>query len=615
MNKFNLKTEFTPSHDQKKAIQELSSNVKKGVKEQVLLGATGTGKTFTISHVIANTQRPTLVLAHNKTLAAQLYGEFKKLFPNNNVEYFVSNFDYYQPEAYVASKDLYIDKVSQINKDIDLLQLSTMNSLQTFKDTIVISSVAAIYGRNNPAVYKEMTLLIKKGDAIKRQKLISFLRLRGYQRNNLSNDPATFRVKGDVVEISPGWTEDFFIRLDLFDDHINSIAHIDVVTKNKICDLDLLRIYPAYGYVTTQSIIDESIARIKKDLQKRLLFFKKEEKLIEHQRLMERINRDIDDLDEFGMCAGIENYSMYLDQRVPGEQPFSLFDYFPKDFLLIIDESHQMIPQIRGMYNGDRARKESLVNYGFRLPSALDNRPLKFDEFRKHINQVIYVSATPGDYELDKTSGVVTEQIIRPTGLLDPELVVIPNKNQIEKIYDEIKKSITFKDKTLITTLTKKMAEDLALFLKERGIKSAYLHSEIKTLQRMVIINGLRQGKFDVLIGINLLREGLDIPEVANIHILDADKEGFLRSYRSLIQIIGRAARNVRGKVFLYANKVSRAMEEAIRETKRRRQIQHDYNVKNNITPTTIEKEVDHSLRFAANEKLIIQLIPTLMLV
>ena len=604
MSKFVLKSDFKPSFDQEKAIKELSDNLKKGVKEQVLLGATGTGKTFTISNVITKIQKPTLVLAHNKTLAAQLYGEFKKLFPNNKVEYFVSNFDYYQPEAYVVAKDLYIDKVSQVNMDIELLQLSTMNSLQTFNDTIVISSVAAIYGRNNPATYKKMTMLIKKNDEFKRKDLITFLRLRGYSRNNLSNDPATFRVKGDLIEISPGWTDDFFVRIDVFGDQISSLAHIDKVTKQKIANFDSIRIYPAYGYVTTQDIVDKAVKRIKEDLKKRLPFFKKSEKPIEHQRLKERITRDVEDLKEFGTCAGIENYSMYLDERNPGDQPYSLFDYFPKDFLLIIDESHQMIPQIRGMYNGDRARKESLVDYGFRLPSALDNRPLRFEEFKDHINQVIYVSATPGDYELDQTGGVITEQIIRPTGLVDPKVIVVPNKNQIEKIYDEIQKSIKLKDKTLITTLTKKMAEDLSLFLKERGVKSAYLHSEIKTLERMTIINGLRQGKFDVLIGINLLREGLDIPEVATIHILDADKEGFLRSYRSLIQIIGRAARNVRGKVFMYANKISEAMSGAIRETKRRRKIQHQYNIENNITPQTIQKEVDNSLRFAANTKI-----------
>ena len=597
MNKLKLVSEFKPAGDQVKAINELTSNIKKNVKDQVLLGATGTGKTFTISNVIAKTQKPTLILAHNKTLAAQLYGEFKKYFPENRVEYFISYFDYYQPEAYVVSSDTYIEKTSKINQEIELMRLSTMNSLQNRKDVIVVASVACIYAQNNPVHYRNMTFDVRVGEKIRRNNLLEFLVKRGYQRNNLSQDPATFRVKGDVIEISPGWTNEYFIRIELFGDEIDSLATINIITKEKIKSFELIRIFPANGYVSSKETIDNAVKEIKKDLKKRLEFFQNENKLIEMQRLKERVSKDAADLQEFGYCNGIENYSRYLDGRQNDETPFSLFDYMPEDFLLVVDESHQMIPQIRGMFNGDRSRKETLVEYGFRLPSALENRPLKFEEFDSKRNQTIYVSATPANYELDLTKGVITEQIIRPTGLLDPEVEVIKTQNQIKHIIKQIKKAIKQKERVLITALTKRMAEDISEYFKEQNIKAEYLHSDIKTLERSVIINNLRKGKIDVLIGINLLREGLDIPEVSTICILDADKEGFLRSERSLIQIIGRAARNSNGKVYMYADKITDSMKNAIKETSRRRERQVKYNEKNGIIPKTIVKAIDNSLK------------------
>ncbi len=597
MNKLKLVSEFKPAGDQVKAINELTSNIKKNVKDQVLLGATGTGKTFTISNVIAKTQKPTLILAHNKTLAAQLYGEFKKYFPENRVEYFISYFDYYQPEAYVVSSDTYIEKTSKINQEIELMRLSTMNSLQNRKDVIVVASVACIYAQNNPVHYRNMTFDVRVGEKIRRNNLLEFLVKRGYQRNNLSQDPATFRVKGDVIEISPGWTNEYFIRIELFGDEIDSLATINIITKEKIKSFELIRIFPANGYVSSKETIDNAVKEIKKDLKKRLEFFQNENKLIEMQRLNERVSKDAADLQEFGYCNGIENYSRYLDGRQNDETPFSLFDYMPEDYLLVVDESHQMIPQIRGMFNGDRSRKETLVEYGFRLPSALENRPLKFEEFDSKRNQTIYVSATPANYELDLTKGVITEQIIRPTGLLDPEVEVIKTQNQIKHIIKQIKKAIKQKERVLITALTKRMAEDISEYFKEQNIKAEYLHSDIKTLERSVIINNLRKGKIDVLIGINLLREGLDIPEVSTICILDADKEGFLRSERSLIQIIGRAARNSNGKVYMYADKITDSMKNAIKETSRRREKQVKYNEENGIIPKTIVKAIDNSLK------------------
>ena len=597
MNKLKLVSEFQPSGDQVKAIKELTTNLKKNVKEQVLLGATGTGKTFTISNVIQNVQKPTLVLAHNKTLAAQLYGELKKYFPENRVEYFISYFDYYQPEAYVASTDTYIEKTSQINQEIELMRLSTLNSLQNRNDVIVVASVACIYSQNNPQHYRDMTFDLRVGEELKRSQLLAFLVSRGYSRNDVATSPATFRVKGDVIEISPGWTSEYFIRIELFGNEIDSISTINTITKNTIKKLDLTRIYPANGFISSEGTIKQAVKEIRSDLTKRLKYFQDEKKEIEFQRLKERVSKDAADLEEFGMCPGIENYSRYLDGRLPNQTPFSLFDYFPKDYLLIVDESHQMIPQIRGMFNGDRSRKENLVNYGFRLPSALENRPLKFEEFEKNTNNIIYVSATPAEYELDKTKGVITEQVIRPTGLLDPKISIVETKNQIQHIIKEIKKAAKKKQRVLITALTKKMAEDITEYLKENNIKSAYLHSEIKTLERSVVINDLRRGKYDVLVGINLLREGLDIPEVSTICILDADKQGFLRSERSLIQIVGRAARNADGHVFMYADKTTQAMQRAIEETNRRRKKQSAYNKKNNIVPKTIIKDIDHSLR------------------
>ena len=583
--------------DQEEAIKQLVAGIKEGKKEQVLLGGTGTGKTFTVSNVIAAVNKPTLVLAHNKTLAGQLYSELKEFFPENRVEYFISNFDFYQPEAYIPGRDLYIDKNAKTNYEIEMLRSAAMNSLIEREDVIVVASVASIYGLGNPEQYKEMIFSLRVDQDIDRKELLTYLVDRQYQRNDIEQTKGTFRVRGDVIEIVPGHTESWLIRIELFGDTVERISEVDPLTGHVLGVYNTYTIYPAYGYVTKKEQILKACDTITAELENRLETFKAETKLLEHERLEQRTRHDVEMLREVGMCPGIENYSRHIDGRDEGQRPYTLIDYFPKDFLMIVDESHVMLPQVRGMYNGDRSRKETLVEYGFRLPSALDNRPLRFEEFEKIINQVIYVSATPGDYELEHVENKVVEQIIRPTGLLDPVIEVRPTKDQIDDIISEIKIRQDRNERVLITTLTKRMAEDLSAYLKELGIKVAYLHSDTKTLERTEILRDLRLGKYDVLVGINLLREGLDLPEVSLVCILDADKEGFLRSSRSLIQTIGRAARNSNGEVIMYGDKITDSMAYAIEETNRRRKIQDAYNKEHNITPTTIHKEIRDAIR------------------
>lgn len=593
---FELVSDYKPQGDQPKAIRELVKGIEDGKKTQVLLGATGTGKTFTVSNVIAQVNKPTLVFVHNKTLAGQLYSEFKEFFPNNRVEYFVSNFDYYQPEAYLPSSDTYIDKNATTNQELDMLRMAAVNSILERRDTIIIASVACIYGASNPDQYREMFFTIRVGEKIDRKKLLGQLVSRQYTRNDIDLQRGCFRVRGDSIEIAFGHTDAYLLRIELFDDEIERICEVDALTGKVLNAYSVYVVYPASGYATNHDIILRACKTIKEELDDRLAYFEKEGKLLEKQRLEQRATYDIEALREFGVCPGIENYSRHIDGRQPGVRPYTLFDYFPDDFLLIVDESHVSLPQVRGMYNGDRARKEVLVNYGFRLPSALDNRPMRFEEFEGLINQAIFVSATPGDYELETTHGEVIEQIIRPTGLLDPEVEVRPTMGQIDDLVDEIRTRIERNERTLVTTLTVRMAEDLTAYLKGMDFKVAWLHHEVKTIERTEIIRDLRKGKYDVLIGINLLREGLDIPEVSLIAILDADKEGFLRSSRSLVQIIGRAARNAHGQVIMYGDKITDSMRYALDETNRRRSIQIAYNESHGIVPKTIIKPIHEAV-------------------
>lgn len=589
---FELVSEYKPTGDQPEAIEQLVEGLKEGKQFQVLKGATGTGKTFTMANVIAKINKPTLILVHNKTLAAQLYSEMKDLFPNNRVEYFVSNFDFYQPEAYIPSTDTYIDKTAMMNEEIEMMRTSAINSILDHRDTIVVGSVASIYGLTDPEEYKKLIFEVRVNEDYDRNELFKKLIASQYKRNNIDFGPGKFRVNGDIIDIMPIQTNEYFIRLDFFGDTIENIFKCNFVTGEILEKYHTYNLFPAYDHASTHDRILEAISSIKEELKERLEYFKKEGKLLEAERLEFRTNQDCETLSEFGMCPGIENYSRHIDKRLPGVKPFCLMDYFPKDYLLIVDESHATFPQIKGMYNGDRSRKTTLVEFGFRLPSALDNRPLNFDEFEKEINQVICTSATPGDYELNKTNGEFVEQIIRPTGLLDPKIEVRPSLGQIDDLIGEINKRIEKHERVMVVTLTIKMAEDLTAFLKDKGIKTVYLHNECKTLERSEIIYQLRKGKYDVLVGINLLREGLDIPEVSLISILDADKEGFLRSARSLIQIVGRAARNKDGMSIMYADKITDSMKECIDETDRRRKIQEEYNEKYGIIPTTIVKEI-----------------------
>lgn len=589
---FELVSPYKPKGDQPEAIASLVKGINEGKRAQVLLGATGTGKTFTVGNVIAQVNKPTLIFVHNKTLAGQLYSEFKELFPNNRVEYFVSNFDYYQPEAYMPKTDTYIEKNAMTNDELDMLRMAAINSVLERRDTIIVASVACIYGASDPSQYKDMFFTIRVGDLIDRNELLQKFVARQYKRNDMDRQRGTFRVRGDVIEVCFGYTDEYGLRIEMFGEEIERISEVDLVSGKVMNSYALYNVFPASGYARPMDQMHRACIAIEEELEARLAYFEKEGKLLEKQRLEQRCRYDLEALREFGVCPGIENYSMHVDGRTPDQRPYNLFDYFPEDFLLVVDESHVSLPQIRGMYNGDRARKEVLVEYGFRLPSALNNRPMKFEEFEKVVNQAIYVSATPGDYELNLTDHQVVEQIIRPTGLLDPEIFVRPTRGQIDDLYDEIQHCIKNKERVLITTLTVKMAEDLTEYLKRMNLNVAYLHHETQTLERTEIIRDLRKGKYDVLIGINLLREGLDIPEVALVAILDADKEGFLRSERSLIQTIGRAARNSNGRVVMYADTVTDSMRKAINETNRRRSIQMEYNEKHGITPTTIKKEI-----------------------
>ncbi|MCB9208636.1 MAG: excinuclease ABC subunit UvrB [Ignavibacteriales bacterium] len=591
MNKFELVSNYKPSGDQPEAIKQLTEGILTGEKHQVLLGVTGSGKTYTISNVIKNVNKPTLIISHNKTLAAQLYSEFKSFFPNNPVEFFISYYDYYQPEAYVVKRDLYIEKDFSVNEEIDRLRLKATTSLiEGRNDVIIIASVSCIYGIGAPDQYAQQILFLKKGQIIERKKILRSLIDIYYVRNDIEFTRGTFRARGDVIEIIPAYQYEEAIRLEFWDDEIEKISLIDAITGDFIQEVDSIPVYPAKYFVTTKSQVSKAIQTIDEELKERLKYYWAEEKYLEAQRIEQRTRYDIEMMREIGYCSGVENYSRHMDGRPPGSRPSCLFDYFPKDYLLIIDESHVTVPQIRGMYLGDRSRKETLVEHGFRLPSALDNRPLKFDEYENLTNQVIYVSATPGDYELTKTGGAYVEQIIRPTGLLDPEIEIRPIKGQIDDLIGEIRARAKNNERVLVTTLTKKMAEDLTDYLDKINIKVRYIHSDIDALERVEIIRDLRIGDFDVLVGVNLLREGLDLPEVSLVAIIDADKEGFLRSERSLMQTAGRTARNVNGKVIMYADVITKSMSKTINETNRRRKLQIHYNKENNITPQTIFK-------------------------
>lgn len=590
-NDFKIKSKFKPTGDQPEAIDKIVSGINSGSKFEMLLGVTGSGKTFTMANVIEKLNKPALILAHNKTLAGQLYSEFKELFPENRVEYFVSYYDYYQPEAYVAHSDTYIEKDASINDEIDKLRHSATASLMSERNVIVVASVSCIYGLGDPEDYENFTLSIRKGDTVSRESIMMKLIKMQYTRNEMSFERGTFRAKGDILEIYPSNNEGKAIRVEFWGDEVEEIYEINPLTGRKTHTNDYIMIFPNSHYVTTSAKMERALKAIEEEMEDQVKMFESQNKLIEAQRIKERTLFDIEMMRETGFTQGIENYSRHISGRKKGEPPYTLLDFFDKDYIMFIDESHATIPQVRAMYNGDRARKENLVNYGFRLPSALDNRPLKFNEFLDRINQCVFVSATPGDFELEKASSVV-EQIIRPTGLLDPKVIVKPAENQVDDLINEINKRVEKKERVLVTTLTKKQAEDLSEYLYSLDIKARYMHSDTKTLERIEIIRDLRLGKFDVLVGINLLREGLDIPEVSLVAILDADKEGFLRSERSLIQTIGRAARNSDGTVIMYGDELTASMEKAIKETNRRRQIQEEYNKANNIVPKTIKKDI-----------------------
>ena len=603
MNKFKINSEYKPKGDQPEAIASLAKGLKEGKKHQILRGVTGSGKTFTMANIIEEVQRPTLILAHNKTLAYQLFTEFKEFFPDNAVEYFVSYYDYYQPEAYVAATDTYIAKDSSINDEIDKMRHSATMALFERRDVIIVASVSCIYGLGDPIDYKELVVSLRPNQEIAPEEVMRKLIDVQYVRNDIDFDRGTFRRRGDILDIFPAGFDQKAIRIEFFGDEIDEISEFDSLTGKVTAKLSHAYIYPASHYATTSEKTERAIVTIEEELDERLAELNSQNKLLEAQRLEQRTRYDIEMLKEIGFCSGIENYSRHLSQRAPGSRPYTLIDYFPKDFVLMVDESHVSIPQVGGMYEGDRSRKQNLVDYGFRLPSALDNRPLKFHEFEALIDQAIYVSATPGPYEMDKTGGEMVDQIIRPTGLLDPLVEVRPTENQIDDLMEEINKTTEKGDRTLVTTLTKKMAEDLTTYLTQNGVKVKYLHSDIKTIERSEIIRELRLGEFDVLVGINLLREGLDIPEVSLIAILDADKEGFLRSERSLIQTIGRAARNSEGHVILYGDSITKSMKIAMDETSRRREIQMAFNEEHGIIPTTIRKNIGEMIQVTKETK------------